>query len=44
MKYAVETGSGAMLYTYQVSCVKIVSGIPKLIGEIHRHIDNMVIS
>jgi hypothetical protein len=40
MKYAVEMGSGAMLYI--PSFIKIGSGIPNLIGGIHT--DSMVIS
>jgi hypothetical protein len=39
MKYAVEMGSGAMIYI--PSFIKIGSGIQKLIGrytDIHRHI------
>jgi hypothetical protein len=39
MKYAVEMGSGAMIYI--PSPVKIGSGIRKMIGV---HIDSMVIS
>jgi hypothetical protein len=35
MKYAVETGSGAMIYI--PSFIKINSGIQKLIDDIHRH-------
>jgi hypothetical protein len=42
MKYAVEMGSGVMMYIR--SFVKIGSGIQKLIGGIHRHADSMVIS
>jgi hypothetical protein len=34
MKYAVEMGSGAMIYI--PSFIKIGSGIQKLIGRIHR--------
>jgi hypothetical protein len=34
MKYAVEMGSGAMIY--KSSSINIVSGIQKLIGGIHR--------
>jgi hypothetical protein len=37
MKYAVEMGSGAMMYI-PVS-VRIGSGIQKLIGGIYRHLD-----
>jgi hypothetical protein len=41
MKYAVEMGSGAMIYT--PSFMKTGSGIQKLKGEIykHRHTDSM---
>jgi hypothetical protein len=35
MKYAVEIGSGAMIYI--PSFIKIDSGIQKFIGRIHRH-------
>jgi hypothetical protein len=35
MKYAVEMGSGAIMYI--PSFIKIDSGIQKLIGRIHRH-------
>jgi hypothetical protein len=36
MKYAVEVGSGAMIYI--PSFIKIGSGIQKLMGsEVHRH-------
>jgi hypothetical protein len=41
-KYAVEIGSGAMIYI--PSFIKIGSGIQKLIRGIHRHTDSMVIS
>jgi hypothetical protein len=41
MKYAVEMGSGAMLYI--PSFIKIGSDSQKLIGEIHRHTDSMEI-
>jgi hypothetical protein len=41
MKYAVEMGSGAMIYI--PSFIKIGSGIHKLRG-IHRYMDSMVIS
>jgi hypothetical protein len=40
MKYAVEMGSGAMIYI--PSFIKIDSGIPKLIAE--GYTDSMVIS
>jgi hypothetical protein len=36
MKYAVEMGSGAMIYI--LSFIKICSGIQKLIAEMHRNI------
>jgi hypothetical protein len=42
MKYAVEMGSGAMIYI--PIFLKIGSGIQNLIGGIHRHTDGMVIS
>jgi hypothetical protein len=42
VKYAVEMGSGAMIYI--ASFIKIGSGVQKLIGEIHRYRDSMVIS
>jgi hypothetical protein len=44
MKYAVETGSGAMIYL--PSFIKIGSGIEKLLGVIHRqtNTDSKVIS
>jgi hypothetical protein len=42
MKYAVEMGSGAMIYI--PSSIKIGSDVQKFIREIHRHTDNMVIS
>jgi hypothetical protein len=35
MKYAVEMGSGAMIYTYVPSFINIGSGIQKLMGRIH---------
>jgi hypothetical protein len=35
MKYALEMGSGAMIYI--PSLINIGSGIQKLIGGIHRH-------
>jgi hypothetical protein len=44
MKYAVEMGSGAMIYI--LSFIKIGSAIPKLIGgdtQTHKHTDSMVI-
>jgi hypothetical protein len=46
MKYAVETGSDTMIYihTYIPSFIKTGSGIQKLMGEIHRHAESMVIS
>jgi hypothetical protein len=42
MKYAVEMGSGAMIYI--PSFIKIGSGIGKLLGGIHRHTERMVIA
>jgi hypothetical protein len=43
MKYAVEMGSGAMIYI--PSFIKIGVGIQKLIGRgIHRHTNSMVIA
>jgi hypothetical protein len=42
MKYAVETGSGALIYI--PSFIKIGSGIRKLMRGIHRHTDSMEIS
>jgi hypothetical protein len=41
MKYAVEIGSGAMIYI--PSFIKTGSGIQKLMGGIHRHTDKKVI-
>jgi hypothetical protein len=42
MKYAVEMGSGAMMYI--PSFIKIGSGIQKLIQGIHRHTNRKVIA
>jgi hypothetical protein len=42
IKYAVEMGSGAMIYIPSV--IKIGSGIQKLIGGIHRHPDSIEIA
>jgi hypothetical protein len=42
MKYAVEMGSGAMIYI--PSFMKTGSGTQKLIGGIHRHTDSMEIA
>jgi hypothetical protein len=42
MKYAVEMGSGAMIYI--PSFIKIGSGIQKLLGRIHSHTDRMEIA
>jgi hypothetical protein len=42
MKYGVVMGSGAIIHI--PSFIKIVSGIQKLLGGIHRHTDSMVIS
>jgi hypothetical protein len=36
MKYAVAMGSGAMIYSYIPSLIKIGSGTKKLIGGMHR--------
>jgi hypothetical protein len=41
MKYAVEMGSGAMIYI--PSFIKVGSGIQKLIG-VYRHTDNTEIA
>jgi hypothetical protein len=41
MKYALELGSGAMIY---IPSFKISSGIQKLIGWIPRHTDSMEIA
>jgi hypothetical protein len=42
MKYAVEMGSGAVIYI--PSFIKIGSGIQKLIGGIYRHTGGLGIS
>jgi hypothetical protein len=45
MKYAVEMGSGAMIYI--PSCIKIGSGIQKLTGvetETHKYTDSVEIA
>jgi hypothetical protein len=42
MKYAVEMGSGAMIYI--PNFIKVGSGIQKLIGGIYRHTDSMEIA
>jgi hypothetical protein len=42
MKYAIEMGSGAMIYI--PSFIKIGSCIQKLMGGIHRHTDSMEIA
>jgi hypothetical protein len=42
MKYAVEMGSGAMIYI--PSFINISSSIRKLIWGIHRHTDSMDIA
>jgi hypothetical protein len=42
MKYALEMGSGAMIYI--PSFIKIGSSIEKLIGGIHRHTDCIVMA
>jgi hypothetical protein len=41
MKYAVEMGSGAMIYL--PSLIKIGSGIQKLVEAMHAHRDSMAI-
>jgi hypothetical protein len=41
MKYAIEMGSGAMIYLCIPSCMKVGSGIQKLMMVgIHRHADS----
>jgi hypothetical protein len=35
MRYAVEMGSGAIIYKYIPSFIKIGSGIQRMIGRIH---------
>jgi hypothetical protein len=42
MKYAVEIGSGVMIYI--PSFIKIGSGIQKLLGGIRKHTDSMEIA
>jgi hypothetical protein len=42
MKYAIEVGSGAIIYI--PSFIKIGSGIQKLIRGIHRHTNRMEIT
>jgi hypothetical protein len=42
MKYAVQMGSSAMIYSYIPSFIKIGSGIQKVIAGIHRYTDSMV--
>jgi hypothetical protein len=42
MKYAVEMGSGAMIYI--TSFIKVGSDIQKLIGDTHRHTDSIEIT
>jgi hypothetical protein len=42
MNYAVEMGSGAIIYI--PSFIQIGSGIQNLLRGIHRHTDRMVIS
>jgi hypothetical protein len=37
MKYADQKGSGAVIYIYIPSFIKIGSGIKRLMGGIHRH-------
>jgi hypothetical protein len=43
-KYAVEMGSGSMIYSYIPSFIKIGSDIQKLIRGIHRHTDSTKIA
>jgi hypothetical protein len=42
MKYAVEMGSGAMIFISNI--IKIGSAIRKLMWGIHRHTDSMAIA
>jgi hypothetical protein len=42
MKYAVEMGSGAIIY--MPNFIQIRSGIQKLTREIHGHTDSMMIA
>jgi hypothetical protein len=44
MKWAFQMGSGAMIYEYIPSLIKIGSDIQKLMGGIHRHTDSMVMA
>jgi hypothetical protein len=44
MKYAVEIGSGVIIYSYIPSLIKTGSGIQKMIGGIHRHTDRKEIA
>jgi hypothetical protein len=44
MQYAIEMGSGATIYPYILSFIKIGSGIQKLTERIHTYIDSMVMS
>jgi hypothetical protein len=44
MKYAVEMGSDAIIYTYIQGFIKIVSALRKFVRRIHRHTDDMVIA
>jgi hypothetical protein len=41
-EYAVEVDSGAMIYPYIPSFIKIGSGIQKLIGRIHRQQGDLI--
>jgi hypothetical protein len=44
MKYAVEMGSGDVIYEYKPSFIKTGSGIQTLLGEwVHTHTYSMVI-
>jgi hypothetical protein len=42
MKYAIEMGSGAMIYI--PGFIEFGSGIQELVGGIHRHTDRMEIA
>jgi hypothetical protein len=44
MKYTVEMGSGAMIYEYIRSFIKIGLGVQKLTRRIHRHTDSIEIA
>jgi hypothetical protein len=44
MKYAIEMGSGAMIYSYIASFMKIGSANQELLRRIHRYTDSIEIS